>query len=157
MHKEINGDLEKLKTMRAKEALNPEDMVIVTHVVDNEANANGKSYQLSEGENTIGRDPSNKITIVDSSLSRFQARIDIKPNGEATITDLNSGNGTRVNSSKCRPSARLTRGDVIELGKSCIVSVSDVAQDRLDRCYRKRQERKDDKAAKEVNDRVNNV
>jgi len=102
LHKEINGELEKLKTMRPKDALNSEDMVIVCHVVDNEATPNGKSYQLGEGENTIGRDPSNKIAIVDSSLSRFQARIDIKPNGEATITDLNSGNGTRVNSSKCR-------------------------------------------------------
>ena len=46
LHKEINGELEKLKTMRPKDALNSEDMVIVCHVVDNEATPNGKSYQL---------------------------------------------------------------------------------------------------------------
>ena len=54
-----------MKTMRAKDALNPEDMVLVAQVIDNEANTTGKSFQLSEGENTVGRDPSNKICIVD--------------------------------------------------------------------------------------------
>jgi pSer/pThr/pTyr-binding forkhead associated (FHA) protein len=53
--------------------------------------------------------------IQDSNVSRKHAEVRIMPEG-ATITDLGSTNGTKVNGVKITASRVLANGDAIEIG-----------------------------------------
>lgn len=70
---------------------------------------------LTEGANTIGRDPKNTIQILSDSLSRFHARITRNDN-HCTLEDLKSSNGTFLNDEPVG-SHRLTHGDEIVMGE----------------------------------------
>jgi len=68
---------------------------------------------------TIGRTPDNNLALPDSQVSRHHARITQQPEG-LVIEDLNSTNGTFVNSQ------RLTRqllrdGDEIQIGQTTMI------------------------------------
>lgn len=71
---------------------------------------------------SIGRDSSNDISINNQLCSRKHAVIQKIKNG-FFISDLNSTNGTFINGNKIKPDqwVRLSRGDVITVGKSEIV------------------------------------
>jgi len=64
---------------------------------------------------TIGRSAANDICIRSRFISRFHARIFMTPSG-AVIEDLDSRNGTSVNSARVRHH-RLRSGDVIRIGR----------------------------------------
>ena len=66
----------------------------------------------SEGPGGLGDDP---------ELSRHHAEIVHAPNGEFTINDLSSTNGTFVNGTRLNTPAVLTVGDEIELGTTKLV------------------------------------
>jgi adenylate cyclase len=53
----------------------------------------GKSFQLKEGANTIGRSPENDISLRDTTVSRQHLRM-VKDRDRYLITDLESKNGT---------------------------------------------------------------
>jgi len=53
----------------------------------------GRSFQLKEGANTIGRSPENNISLQDTTVSRQHLRI-VKERDRYFITDLESKNGT---------------------------------------------------------------
>ena len=75
----------------------------------------GQSFPLLE-KNTLGRDPSNTITLPDSHLSRNHCEIWIK--GDTyRIRDLDSKNGTQVNNLLIREKP-LKSGDIITLGNT---------------------------------------
>ena len=74
-----------------------------------------RRYVLSDGVNTVGREPSSTVCINDSSVSRGHARIMIA-NGEATLEDLNSKNGTQVMGETLRAPRVLKDGDEVEFG-----------------------------------------
>lgn len=63
---------------------------------------------------TIGRHPSNDITLPFSSVSRFHSRIEVH-NNRFYIIDLNSSNGTYVNGRRITQSA-LSDGDIVIFG-----------------------------------------
>jgi transcriptional regulator with GAF, ATPase, and Fis domain len=72
---------------------------------------------LPEGEATVGRDPTNTISVVDPSVSRKHCRLQRDEDGRFRIRDLDSRNGTVVNGVTAREQW-LHHGDEISVGDS---------------------------------------
>lgn len=77
----------------------------------------GKVFALDRPSMVIGRQPDNDLPLEDTQSSRQHARFDIR-DGQVTITDLGSANGTRVNGTRITAPTALNNGDVIQLGTS---------------------------------------
>ena len=70
---------------------------------------------LEAGENILGRDPGNRGSIPDASMSRRHARITVR-DGLATLEDLESKNGTFVGEVRITAPTLLSDGDAVRLG-----------------------------------------
>ena len=81
----------------------------------------GTSIPLSGGEISIGREPSNVISVVDAGVSRKHCTI-LQEGGEFKIQDLNSRNSTFVNGVPVTERA-LVSGDEIKIGNSLFLFV----------------------------------
>ena len=81
----------------------------------------GNSIPLSEDEVSIGREPSNAISLLDASVSRRHCLIQRTPE-HFKIRDLNSRNSTFVNGVPVTERA-LESGDEIKIGSSLFVFV----------------------------------
>jgi DNA-binding winged helix-turn-helix (wHTH) protein len=76
-------------------------------------------FQLREGENVVGRDPTCAAVIEEPDVSRYHARIVIA--GDlATIEDLDSKNGTFVEGVRIRSKVALPPGSEIRLGETVL-------------------------------------
>lgn len=74
-----------------------------------------REYFLVPGENLVGRDPAAIVRIAATSVSRRHATITVE--GErATLVDLSSKNGTRLNGVTLTRPEVLREGGVIEFG-----------------------------------------
>ncbi|HEY6066383.1 MAG TPA: FHA domain-containing protein, partial [Thermoanaerobaculia bacterium] len=80
----------------------------------------GREIQLRDGENVLGRDPEAVVWIDDFSVSRRHARI-VVGSGGATLEDLSSKNGTKVQGRRIRAVTTLADRDVIEIGPASLV------------------------------------
>src|SRR6516164_4621270 len=78
--------------------------------------AAGLRYEIT-GQLTIGRSRACEIALEDDKVSRQHARIELEQ-GEPTIRDLGSRNGTRVNGQRISSEVALLDGDRIQLGDS---------------------------------------
>ena len=79
----------------------------------------GRSYQLREGANIVGRGQDAQFRLPDTGVSR--RHLEIRWDGQvALLADLNSTNGTTVNNLSVQE-WQLNDGDVIRLGHSEIV------------------------------------
>jgi pSer/pThr/pTyr-binding forkhead associated (FHA) protein len=79
----------------------------------------GNSFPLAADEFTIGRDPASSLCLEDPAVSRNHCVI--KPeNGRWRIVDLDSRNGTLVNSTRIK-SHTLAGGEEIQVGQSAFV------------------------------------
>ena len=79
----------------------------------------GRTFLLTEDELSIGRDPSNQISLLDSLASRRHCVI--RRDGEGfLIEDLDSRNSTFLNDVPVKE-RRLANGDQIRIGKSILV------------------------------------
>ncbi|MGI9124698.1 MAG: FhaA domain-containing protein [Mycobacterium sp.] len=79
----------------------------------------GRTYQLREGANVIGRGQDAQFRLPDTGVSRRHA--EIRWDGQvALLSDLNSTNGTTVNNAPVQE-WQLADGDVIRLGHSEII------------------------------------
>jgi pSer/pThr/pTyr-binding forkhead associated (FHA) protein len=87
----------------------------VTPSVSYLVRGSGEKIRLSEKAVVIGRQTECDLVIQDSNVSRKHAEVRIMPEG-ATITDLGSTNGTKVNGVKITASRVLANGDAIEIG-----------------------------------------
>lgn len=98
---------------------------------------NDQSYVLVAGENLIGRDPRCAVWVDASGVSRRHALITVDA-GVATITDLDSSNGTFVGGQRVQAPRRLADGDVIELGAAALTfrSLADGTATRTERISR---------------------
>jgi len=85
-------------------------------------------YPLMDAEHTIGRAPTNSITIANGSVSTNHARI-LKSADGFVIEDLKSRNGTFVNGEKVTEKRLLVDGDLIRLGK--VIMTFNVARDAI--------------------------
>ena len=79
-----------------------------------------REVQLLEGENVIGRDPVAALWIDHPSVSRRHARIVVR-DGKATLEDLNSRNGTLVNTRPVSGRVRLRDADALRIGPETMV------------------------------------
>ena len=74
-----------------------------------------REIDLREGENLLGRETGAVAWLDSASVSRRHARLAVE-GGAATIEDLGSRNGTKVNGRPAAGRVALSDGDVIELG-----------------------------------------
>jgi Nif-specific regulatory protein len=81
----------------------------------------GSSFPISSEEISIGREPTNLVSVLDSSVSRKHCRIH-HAGGEFKIQDLNSRNSTFVNGVPITERT-LASGDEIKVGNSLFVFV----------------------------------
>lgn len=78
----------------------------------------GMTYDLSDEEVVIGRNPTTDITLLDEGISREHALVLVDEDGSGyLIEDLQSTNGTKVNHKRVR-SAPLVEGDEIQIGQT---------------------------------------
>ena len=81
----------------------------------------GSSIDLTEQEISIGREPSNKVSLLDASVSRRHCLIS-REGGQFKVQDLNSRNATFVNGVPVTERV-LASGDEIKVGNSIFVFV----------------------------------
>ena len=74
---------------------------------------------LREGENLVGRTPECAIRIDSAQVSRHHARI-IVADGQATVEDLGSKNGTHVEGRRIAAPRRLEDGDTVLVGPALL-------------------------------------
>ncbi|WP_131724884.1 FHA domain-containing protein, partial [Mycobacteroides abscessus] len=79
----------------------------------------GRTYQLREGTNVIGRGQDAQFRLPDTGVSR--RHLEVRFDGHAALlSDLNSTNGTTVNNAPVTE-WQLADGDIIRLGHSEII------------------------------------
>src|SRR5262245_50757930 len=78
---------------------------------------NGRTWQLSEGDNIVGRDPRSDIWLDVPGVSRRHAiiRVDSR-NGRVLLVDLGSTNGTFIRRAPVDGEVALTDGDLVQVG-----------------------------------------
>ena len=86
----------------------------------------GKSFMLSEGDNTIGRGNGPAISLSDESVSRQHAVIRCQ-DGKLTLFDVGSRSGTALNGQSISGHP-ITNGDVISVGRSEFTMMASKAQ-----------------------------
>jgi DNA-binding winged helix-turn-helix (wHTH) protein len=78
---------------------------------------NGKTYQLAEGDNIIGRDPRSDLWLDAEGVSRRHAIIRVDGNNRCVkVEDLGSTNGTFVDRAPVEGEVALNDGDLIQVG-----------------------------------------
>jgi pSer/pThr/pTyr-binding forkhead associated (FHA) protein len=81
------------------------------------------AFQLQEGEAvTIGRGQEADVVVDNPAVSRLHARFSLH-GGEHRLTDLNSTNGTFINSEPLKGTATVDEADVVEIAKFSLVKV----------------------------------
>jgi pSer/pThr/pTyr-binding forkhead associated (FHA) protein len=76
-------------------------------------------FEISKTETLIGRAPTCDLQIPDDSMSREHAVV-ICDGADASLEDLQSTNGVKVNGKRVR-SSELDHGDEIEIGQTTMV------------------------------------
>ena len=74
-----------------------------------------REWVLTEGANLVGRDHDCTVRVDSSAVSRHHARI-VVTGGRATVEELDSKNGTRVNGQGVERPVTLKNGDEIQVG-----------------------------------------
>lgn len=74
-------------------------------------------FELKKRTTTVGRHPSNDISLLLESVSRFHARLEDHDTGWF-ISDLKSSNGTFVNGERVTEARAVNSGDVITFGRA---------------------------------------
>jgi transcriptional regulator with GAF, ATPase, and Fis domain len=80
----------------------------------------GMALSLTDDEISVGRDPSNKLSVADSAMSRRHCAIIKQEDGQFLLRDLGGRNGTRVNGEKVERH-ELCHEDQIGVGSSTLV------------------------------------
>ena len=98
-------------------------LVVVSHI------DGYRVFPITKDSVIIGRGEDSDLLLPNISVSRHHAEVSLK-NGEVTIKDLDSSNGTILNG-KPVTVASLTSGDEIVLGKFQLAYMGDGAEDRF--------------------------
>lgn len=88
----------------------------------------GKQFELSGAQLTVGRDGSNRIRLHDTEVSRRHAEFR-QVDGGFVVVDIGSANGTYVNNQKVQE-ALLQAGDQIVIGQTTLVFSTGRSDDR---------------------------
>ena len=85
-------------------------------------------FRLVEGRTvTIGRAPTNQIVVKDERCSRFHAEV-FMTDGQWTLRDLDSRNGTTVGSERVYGDRPLMPGDIVRIAQAQMAFVHDLSQ-----------------------------
>jgi len=85
-------------------------------------------FRLVDGESvTIGRAPTNTIVVKDERCSRNHAEV-FQAQGQWTLRDLDSRNGTLIDGQRVQRDYPLQAGDVVRIGNSHLAFVHDLSQ-----------------------------
>ncbi len=85
-------------------------------------------FRLVDGESvTIGRAPTNTIVVKDERCSRNHAEV-FQSQGQWTLRDLDSRNGTLIDGQRVHHDYQLQAGDVVRIGNSHLAFVHDLSQ-----------------------------
>jgi transcriptional regulator with GAF, ATPase, and Fis domain len=85
-------------------------------------------FRLVDGESiTVGRAPTNAIVCKDERCSRNHAEV-FQSQGQWTLRDLDSRNGTLVDGKRLQTDYPLQPGDVVRIGNSQLAFVHDLSQ-----------------------------
>jgi transcriptional regulator with GAF, ATPase, and Fis domain len=85
-------------------------------------------FRLVDGESiTVGRAPTNAIVVKDERCSRNHAEV-FQSQGQWTLRDLDSRNGTLVDGKRIQNDYSLQAGDVVRIGNSQLAFVHDLSQ-----------------------------
>ena len=107
-------------------AMQPDVARSMAWVVVTRGPSEGKSMQLKEGNNTVGRALDNDLQIDDASVSRAHAMVSVKGD-EFTLIDLGSAGGTRIGEYRIA-GKRVSEGAEIAVGNTRLRLISvDVA------------------------------
>jgi hypothetical protein len=85
-----------------------------------EGDAKGKTFNLFEGQNLIGRHAECTLRFHNPHISTFHATLRLKDGG-AKLWDLGSTNGTRLNGAEVTAAVELKDGDRLELPDQVLV------------------------------------
>lgn len=86
--------------------------------------AAGRSYPLEGEKITIGRDSANDVWVPDDTVSRSHAELRLQ-DGSWTVTDLQSSNGTRLNSEPIER-AQIRHMDEIQFGDAVLLFMDQI-------------------------------
>jgi pSer/pThr/pTyr-binding forkhead associated (FHA) protein len=78
----------------------------------------GRSFALT-AQSVIGRDPTATVSLTDEEVSRRHAIVSLGE-GEITIEDLGSFNGTHTDSGEVKEETSLQAGDRIRVGQTVL-------------------------------------
>src|SRR5690348_9825244 len=81
----------------------------------------GTTIELDTEETSIGREPSNRVSILDASVSRRHCTV-LRETDQFKIQDLNSRNSTFVNGVPVTEKS-LASGDEIKIGNSVFLFI----------------------------------
>jgi Nif-specific regulatory protein len=85
-------------------------------------------FRLVDGESvTVGRAPTNAIVVKDERCSRNHAEV-FQSQGQWTLRDLDSRNGTLVDGRRIQIDYALQAGDIVRIGNSQLAFVHDLSQ-----------------------------
>ncbi len=90
----------------------------------------GRSYNLSRSENIVGRE-SETVDLSDGTVSRQHAQV-VRQDGQWTLVDMGSANGTFLNGVRIIRSMPLTRGDQIRCGSTLLIFAAGSGSPSLD-------------------------
>lgn len=90
------------------------------HVLAQSGPSAGGVFPLRPGDNAIGRGPGNQVVLDDDKVSALHAGIAVR-DGQATLADLGSTNGTLLNGEPVGEGTRLRPRDVIQVGNTILV------------------------------------
>ncbi|MEM6654674.1 MAG: sigma 54-interacting transcriptional regulator, partial [Planctomycetota bacterium] len=85
-------------------------------------------FRLVDGESvTIGRAPTNAIVLKDERCSRNHAEV-FQSQGQWTLRDLDSRNGTMIDTDRVSKDRPLNPGDIVRIGNSHLAFVDNLSQ-----------------------------
>lgn len=97
----------------------------------------GTMYRLQQGSNWLGRAPENSLQLLEMTISRYHATLELGEAGQARITDLGSSNGTYLNGQPvlARVPTPLAEGSFLQLGSNLVMkyTVLSPSEERMHR------------------------
>jgi FHA domain len=94
----------------------------------------GRSVPLTEGRTAVGRGAEADARVTATGVSRLHAAFEVASDGQVTVADLGSSNGTDVNGVRITKPLRVGADDVVSLGGE--VALRAVGPDRLGQVQR---------------------
>jgi two-component system cell cycle response regulator len=95
----------------------------------------GQMFPIKDAETVIGRAADASVRLKDDGVSRKHARL-IHKEGEVTVEDLKSANGTLLNGQRVEGTATLQDGDKIQVGSTTILKFT--YADRLEEAFQQK-------------------